>query len=507
MVAPNLQRKIQVKPLKIVGGNNFGRYNKISREETFNMIISPNDSQSALVDYAGYKNVLTILQNQIGKDCYVSQKGNFIIAIWGVEVYTITISQVFPLPPVFTPTFIGNIQSNSGEVYISENNNGQIAITDGSKMYVYNYVAPTSPLLLQSGVDFTVPFNSPGYISFQNGRLIVVDNGTTNWYLSAINDAISWSFNANSVGALQTKTDTVQAVVPVPSGGNNILVFGKTVIEQWQDIGTALFPYQKSSTSNVDFGTLNAASIASLDNFIVFLAGNEQSGLTLMVYSNGSSKSISTEGIDFKLSKLKNPSNCNGFLARIDGHVIYQFSFLDDNLSYIYDFTTGQFFTVTDENLNFHIAKNVVFFDNKYYFVSMKGGNLYEFGTQYTNYQYSDTNIQQIPRIRVCPPERELGDRYFIIKSIGITVENGQENIQYTNNNNAFYSEAIDLSTSRDGGETFGNSVRIPMNPTGKRRSRINWPSIGGANDFTAQFKFNGFNRFVVFDGYMEVYQ
>lgn len=68
-------------------------------------------------------------------------------------------------------------------------------------------------------------------------------------------------------------------------------------------------------------------------------------------------------------------------------------------------------------------------------------------------------------------------------------------------------SEAVDLSISRDGGESFGSSLRLNMNPIGKRRSRFVFQRLGQANDLTPQLRFTGFGRFVVFDGVYEVYQ
>src|ERR1019366_1685077 len=77
---------------------------------------------------------------------------------------------------------------------------------------------------------------------------------------------------------------------------------------------------------------------------------------------------------------------------------------------------------------NYHPARNVVFFNNDYYFVSLNDGNLYTFGTQFSNLQYSSTDIQQMPRIRICPPIRLPSQRMFICKSVGFTIENGQPN-------------------------------------------------------------------------------
>lgn len=548
MPAPNLQQNITEQVLNIVGGNKFGRYNKISAEQTFNMIVS----DSWLVPYAGYKNVLAQSPDSEGRAIYASHTADSIFAVWGQNVYRINSS--------LEANYIGSLSTATGDVFIAENNNKQVAFTDYSHLYVYDYNtgdnAPAFSFMVSTvntpqANEFLVSFDHPGYISFQNGRLIVVDSGTQFWYLSIQNAATNytdpvthltttaWPNTARYVGSVETKPDTIQACVPVPGGGNNLLVFGHNVIEFWQDVGTAKFPYQRQSTLNVDYGCLNASSIAALENNVIWLAANEQSGATIMMLRGNTVESISTDGMDFQLSDLSNPSNCTGFLFRQDGHLLYQFTFPDDNLSYVRDLETSMFFTVTDENLNYHIARNVVFYNNFYYFVSLKGGNLYEFGTQYTSLEYSSTNIHEIPRIRICPPFRLPTQRMFIIKSIGFTIENGQPNAitttefttsiyidtqdnkrlitqagnklisqnRFVNNSVELASEAVDLSISRDGAANFGSSMRLNMNPTGKRKSRFIFQRLGQANDCTVQLRFWGFDRFVVADGVMEVYQ
>lgn len=526
-------QSVQEIPIGMVGGNKFGRYPKISQEQTFNFIISDD----ALVPYAAYKNVLAVQPTVPGRKIYSSARGQIMVAVWGSSVYSIK-----KVGANLQATFRGTLQTFTGDVYISENNSAQIAITDGSNatLYVFNWL---------TGIFTTealpAAIKRPGYISFQNGRLILVDLDSNNWYLSDFNNALSggWSTASNRVGSLQSKPDTIQAAVPTPGGGNNLLLFGHTVAEPWQDVGNALFPYQRNSTNNTDYGCLNASSIAALETFIVWLAANEQGGASLMVYSGGETKRISTDGIDFKLANLSNPTNCSGFLFRQDGHLIYQFTFPDDNLSYIYDFNTQLFCTVTDEYLNYHIAKEVVYFDNSYYFVSSKGGNLFQFGTQFTDADYGGDDIFELPRIRVPKPLRLPSQRMFILKSLGFTIENGQPNdittietidvtgdalqtegaidlatedgtiisdeagTSVVTNTVTIASEAVDLSISRDGGESFGSSLRLNMNPIGKRRSRFVFQRLGQANDLTPQLRFTGFGRFVVFDGVYEVYQ
>jgi len=531
MPAPNITQEIQEVPLEIVGSTTFGRFNKISRAQTWNMIISDD----ALVPYAGYKNVLDKLPAEPGRGLYASSRGNIMIAVWGSAVYSITCTITASFQNILNAINIGSMATSTGDVYIAENNLGDILISDGHEIYRYNWLAPSTPI---ATVSKPTALNNPGFIAFQNGRFIVVNTTSNRWYLSNLVSPPTFPVNASNEGALQSKPDFAQAALPTPGGGNTLMLFGHNVVEQWTDIGTALFPYQRSSTFNVDYGTINASSIAALDNYIVWLSVNEQSGVTIMVMSDSGKKSISTDGIDFKLANLKNPADCTAFLFRQDGHVIYQFTFVTDNLTYLFDTKTEKFFNASDENGNYHIAREVVFFNNKNYFVSISGGNLYEMGTQYNNYQYSDTDIQDIPRMRITPPLRLPSQRWFIIKSLGFTVENGQPNfivpigdenfiatenlLDITTESDVFLieedspdiltatfgegSEAIDLCISRDGGESFGSSVRQYMNPVGKRKSRFIFQRLGQANDACFQIKFIGYGRFVAFDGVIETY-
>lgn len=452
-------------PLKMVGGNHFGRYPKISCEETFNMIVS----DAALVDYAGYEK-REFLGYAAGRGGFASTRAGIMVCVVGGSVLTVSRS--------LTATWVGSLETTTGNVWMTENNANQIAISDGSGYYVYNYVDLTFERI---PLDF-----SPGFLSFHNGRIMAAVEPNT-WRLSAVDDAKS--FPVPNTGSLQMKPDRIQAVLPIPGKANYAFVMGRSVTESWADIGGALFPYQRSSSFNIDFGCVNPKSIAWLEESVVWVGMNEKSGAVIFASQGGAVAKISTDGIDFRLAQLKHPDNCSGFMFKQDGHLIYQITWPLDNLSYAYDFATKEFFTVTDADLNHHIGQSVMFFNGKYYMLSYLDGWLYEFGTNFTT-----LDGQETPRIRICPPVRKPSQDYFRAISASFTVENGEPGDGM----------AIDFSMSLDGGVNYSNAVRQPMNAVGNRRSKmIFW--IGGAmNDMTPMVRFNGLGRYVVFDGVVD---
>lgn len=479
-LAPRSQQQVYELPLGMVGGNTYGRYPKISAAQTYNMMIS----DGFLVDYAGYKNSLQLSTNpnSVGRGIYSSTNANIIIAVIDNAVFSISSSLV--------ATFVGSLATSQGEVYISENNGGQIAISDLVHIYIYN---PNTLSFQTIITDFI-----PGFLAFQNTVFICASVGTAQWRLSGNNDGTTWPNDSAHVGQLQTKPDEVQAFVPMPGRGNMGFLFGRNVCEQWTFTGAALFPYQRQNSFNIDYGCINPASIAYQGNYIVWIGVSEEAGPVIMYTTGGDIKQVSTDGIDFLFSTLKFPEDCSGFIIKLDGHLFYQVTFKSDNISLLLDLESNTFFTVTDENLNYHIAHKIVFFNNQYYFVSFNDPNLYAFGTEFTNYQYSDTNILEIPRIRITPPIRLPSQRPMIFKSLGFTIEQGQSNVSPF--------AKVELATSRDGGESFGNNVELDMNPTGSRKSRFIFQRLGRANDFSARIRFIGLNRFVVGEGVVEAW-
>jgi len=474
-------------PLDIVGSSTFGRYSKISSQQTFNMFIS----DGWMVPYAGHKKAVTLSDSGQGRGLYSSARYDHMIAVADDAVFSISEN--------LSKTKIATIETSEGDVFISENNADQIAICDKSSIYVYDYRNHTFSKAVTgsgSGLDFT-----PGYVTFQDGYIIAPSLNRAEWRLSAPNNAHSFPADAASTGEIQTKPDEAMACVRFPGKGNLLLVFGKTVVEPWYDTGTQLFPYTKNTFNNIDYGCANQASIGSvsiseekgnISGLVVWVGVNESSGPAIIYTDGNSVKQISDDGINFRLSELTNPTNCYGFCFKQDGHPFYQVSWPDDGLTLLFDFKTNKFFTLCDHYQNCHPAKSVTFFNNKYYFISFEDGNLYELNSKYTTY---DGLV--IPRIRVCKNIRLLKAEQFIVNNVNFTIEQGSDsNLQ-----------RVDFNFSKDGGESYSSIVSKQLNPLGFRQNKLNFWGMGQANDFVCQFRFWGDGRFLATDGSVSIYQ
>lgn len=555
-------------PLNIVGSSVFGRYPKINIEKTYNMYIS----DSFLVNYPGYKASILNLGIQ-GRGNHTSTKLNRLVTVVDDNVYLINIFFDQNLARTFDTSFIkiGTLQTSTGVVSITENNKPQIVISDGTAIYYYDpTLTPAFQIAYADTMTPPTPINFvPGYIDYHDTYILAAasqDNtyvppANNTWRLGSIDPGtgkLIFPSDAAHVGLIETKPDNTQAVIRFPSRGNMILVIGEIVAEPWYDVGGRLFPYQRSSAFNIDYGCLNPATIARTDEIAVWLAQNETTGPIIVYSTGGMPEKITTDGIDYVLSQLTNPSDSQGFIFRQDGHLIYHINFYTDNLSLFYDFNNKKFFHASDHNLNYFIAAQVAFFNNQYYFVTKNDGNLYAFDTIYTTY-----NGEEIPRIRTCKNIRNPTQEYFIANDIGFTIEQGEDEYQQqdlgpielitqdghpiitqggflflvtqdgqliqtqdgkflvdqnTNPNDvarliaqqhayAYILPRVDLSISIDGGQSFSSDMPYVLNALGHRKNKLQWWQIGLANDLVPQFKFWGLNRFVATDGIVNIRQ
>lgn len=473
----------QAVPLDITGSSTFGRWPKISSARTLNMFTADNFS----INFAGYQYRITLNEN--GRGLYSSNKGGYMFAVSARYVYEITStlesiligslqtdasdvsidedlssniafcdgSNIYIYNYVSKKFYIAGQGSNigtatqstfsvtgtntafnsnmvGGTIYFSNGTSATItAVTDSTHLTVNvsQTISPSSAYFISYPMDCV-----PNYVKFHDGRFeftssLSGDNKIGQWRLSSIDATTGMVFFPNDAqhqGAFQTKPDLPVAITRLPGRQSQIIVMGSEVAQIWTDLGLALFPYQLNTTFNLDFGCVNPATISEINNTVVWLASNERAG-PFIAYTTGQDiQKISTDGIDSFFEKITDPTSSYGFTFVQSGHMFYVLTFYNpnDNATLAYDFNTGKFYDLSDENGDFFIAKKVVRFNGKYYFISINDGNIYEFSSYFTTYNYKPKGtdgIKQIPRGRTCTTYRtpdsvtkRFNDLYFILE-------------------------------------------------------------------------------------------
>lgn len=473
-------------PLEIVNSSKFGRVPKISDEYMYNMFIA---EEGALFNFAGYQFRTNLLGN--GRGLFSSKKANSMFAVSENYLYQIDsdlsplrletiatndgdvfidedilnniaicdqvniyihnyengINYIAGTNPYNTGTISqsGTTITGSGTTFTSDMVGGTIYYPDMTSALITAFSSATSITVNQSkslsGVGYliTTPLDFvPNNICFHDGRFISTSsnsggNQIGQWRLSTTYNVpggatyVVFPNSSQFQGGFQTKPDLPVSVVRLPGRANTILLMGSTVTEVWTDQGLRLFPYLKNTTFNVDYGCINPATIAELENLVVWIGQNERSGPALMYSTGQDAKKISTDGINYLFERLIHPEKCYGFIYLQAGHIFYVFTFFDpeDNISLMYDFTTGRFYNLVDENYNFYIPKKTVFFNNTYYFISINDGNIYELNSEFTTYEYEGSVSYSIPRSMILKTYRTPDGTPSIFNDLWFPVEQG----------------------------------------------------------------------------------
>lgn len=535
----------QIVPVEIVGSSTFGRYAKVSPAKTYNMFIS----DEALINYAGWKRIIEFIAIKgEGRGIFASSKNDLMLVVVSSAVYVLYSNSSNQQDSDFEYNFVGSISTSTGFVSMDENLSDQICIVDGLRAYIYN--VDTGSLTKQSLNSNLIP----NYVCFHNsyflfGNATTGSNGSK-WYAYTYNSptTITEAFEF----ALQTKPSNAVAVQRLPGQGNNVIVFGTNVAEIWTNV-PGITGYQRNSSVNIDYGCINVSTLASSDRYTMWLGSNETNSLAIMIFKAGEGyDGISTDGIDYLLGTLQYPQQSTAFFYRDDGHLFYQLTFYNkaDNLTIIYDVDTKKFYNGSDQHLNYHPARNVAYFNNSIYFISLNNGSLYQSGTSFTTYNenigtkpllWDEELNYSIQRIRICSSIRFPGAPRFCSSNLNVTIDQGNDpdvnaielagNLNYIttqagddiitetsdpivtqstgfgdNDSQIPYCPRVDLTISKDGGVTFSNTVGIQLNAAGYRQNILRWSrQFGQANDLTFKFRFWGRSYFCILDAVVEV--
>lgn len=469
-------------------------------------------SEDWLVNFAGFKKTIQLIAgNSPCRGLFRSVRGNLLVAVVGTNVYKID--------SLLSPNLVGNLATSTGEVFMDENLNNQICIVDGLNAYIYNYDLGAS-ITIQTGGSLGGAL-IPNYVAFHNTFFLFGNANSTGdgarWYAFRYNSPTT--IVEQTEFALSTKPDTAIAVRRLPGQASNVLVLGKTVSEIWTSVG-GLQNYRRNSSVNIDYGCLSVSTIASSDQYTAWLAVNEDNKPVIMVFAGQGIQRISTDGIDYLLASIVRPDKSTALFYRQDGHLFYQLTFFDaqDNLTLVYDFNTQRFFNLCDYNNDYHPARDMVYFNNKLFFSSMKNSCIYESSTDLTTYNENltpqvsdfDPNLEHlIPRYRVCESIKRPDSSRFIANSFVFTMAQGDDpkvtglSIAASPMN---YRPRIDMSISKDSGTTWSSNVSRLLNPIGKRENIITYNNLGRCNDLTIRLSFIGLGNFVVNNGLVEIY-
>lgn len=317
-----------------------------------------------------------------------------------------------------------------------------------------------------------------------------------------------------SLGELQlgSITSDTGTMVACRTLHRRLFLFSQFFTEVWENAGSGTnLPFRRTNSALIEVGTPSAGSIATGFDNMFFLA-QDRDGLGSVMQVNGvSALPISNRALDFQLSQYasmvttppgQGVADARGVLIKENGLIFYRLNFTAANHTFVYNVTMSDPSTEEgrrwheEEVLNGdrHPAQVHAYFNGQNYYGSYNHAILYLVDANITT-----NDGEPIRRMRIgkpiCPPgyQRLRIDRFqidllqgqvsegLIFESDNLLTENGLDLLTEDGQDiltsdvlavNVTQVPEIFFSYSKDGGQTYGTVLTLPMGNVGQRTFR-----------------------------------
>lgn len=246
--------------------------------------------------------------------------------VMGGVLYVLAGSTLYSVTAAGVATSLGMIGTAVGPVSMAVNRADpqELAIADGASGWIYD----TSNGLVEIADS---DFGTPDTVTFQDGYFIFNESGTSQFFISALNDGTSYS--ATDFGDAEGSPDAVVAVV---SNHRELWIFGTNTTEVWFNSGNADFPFERIAGGYLERGCAAPFSIAADDNTLFWLADDK----TICRAAGYAPQIISTPAISDALEQMTDVSDAEAFFYTMSGHKFYVISFPTGRRTFVYDVST-----------------------------------------------------------------------------------------------------------------------------------------------------------------------
>lgn len=392
------------------------------------------------------------------------------------------------------------LTTTSGYVGIDANT-FQVIIVDGSFGYIYDTNASTFTKITDA--SFTT---APIDVCNLDGFFVVAMGNTPNFQLSSLNQGLNWGSNAGSVLQQGAITSHPGNIVACRTLHRRLFLFSQFFTEVWENQGAGTnLPFRRNNSFLIEYGTPAIGSISVGFDRMYFLSQDRDGLGAVMQVSGVEVTPISTQALDFQLATYSDNqqiSDARAFLIKEHGLIFYKLNFTAANHTFVYNVSMSNPAVDAEKrwheeevlNGDRHPAQVHAFFNGSNYYGHYSKPIFYFVDVDLTN-----NDGEAIRRMRigkpVCPPgyQRLRIDRFQIdllqgnvaedleFEGINIDAENGFDLLDESGNNlitdqvfsvTEASSPEIFFSYSKDGGQTYGNVMTLPMGQVGQRTYR-----------------------------------
>ena len=278
-------------------------------------------------------------------------------------------------------------------------------------------------------------------------------------------------------------------LVAVADDHRELFLFKKDNTEIWTNTGNADFPFEPIPNAFMELGCIAKDSVAKADNTVFWLAND----MTVRRAEGYTPARVSTHAIENSISKMTNRSLAMALSHPHNGHLFYALSFPSDNMTFVYDITTGLWHERQSNGQEWR-AQNYIYANDTHYVSDNQSGKLGKLsGTVYED--FGDEHRVSV----TSPPINSEGREIFFARlhvdfDMGQAATTGQGSTPY-----------VMLQWSDDGGMTWSSEYWRSMGLIGDYKYRSVWHRLGSARSRVFRLTFSEPIPFTLIDAFAEV--
>ena len=333
----------------------------------------------------------------------------------------------------------------------------QLIIVDGTNGWIYDVVNG-----LQQITD--EDFFPADVVDFQDNYFILNRAGTGQFFLSALNDGLTYS--GTDFATAEGDPDTLVSLI---SNRRELWLFGAETIEIFFNSGDADFPFVRYEGGFLERGCLAAFSVAEDDNSLFWLGEDRifyrADGYELV--------RISQHGIEEALRKYKVLHDACAFIYTMAGHKFYVCTFPSEDATWVFDITTGMWHERRSRGMGRWRVNTYADAFGKHLVGDFEDGRIGEMDLDtFEEYGVTMTGLAAGPVAHL--DRKRIAHRRFeldVESGVGLTKGQGSD-------------PRVWLDWSDDGGRSF--SVRKPFRSLGKigeYQKRLRWNRMGSSRE------------------------
>lgn len=356
----------------------------------------------------------------------------------------------------------GNLLTATSRVSIAENGD-QVMIVDGTYGYIFNMTTDT----LSQIVDADFPACT--VVAYQDGYFIVQENDTNNFYISAINDGMTWG--ALDFSQAVSNSDPLVSLI---SDTGNLWLFGTQSTEVFTNTGNASFPFERISGAIIQTGCAAPHTVQAFDNTIAWL-GVDAQGRGVVWKANGySAQRISTQAIEGIIATALDFSESYAYTYHEQGHVYYVLQVKGIDTTLVYDGATGiwheRAFNDGSSDYEQHRGSCHFFFDQNNYIGDRINGKVYRQSLSLYSFDGAAIQRERISQHMVDEKKNTAFSSFELDMETGRGLTSGQGS-----------DPQIMMQYSDDGGRTWSNELFRSVGKIGEYKTRVRWARLGSS--------------------------